>query len=131
MVWIYLLQSIPKKMKSKPPPTFSIFLATIWRNNHDLHCALSEKELGSIVSSSLYIGKVATGIVISSCLLLLGRRVMTGSDYVSTPSLLMNSSDGHDDIINARHCGLKPVATDFLKIEIENRLIHSIYYTIQ
>jgi hypothetical protein len=34
-------------------------------------------------------------------------------------------------LINAHcHCGIRAVAIVFKKIEIENRLIHSIYYTI-
>jgi hypothetical protein len=37
------------------------------------------------VSSSLYMGTVAMGIVISSCPFLLGNTVAMGIDYVSTP----------------------------------------------
>jgi hypothetical protein len=65
MAWIYLLDSIPKKMKSKPPPLFQFFGHR--DNNHDSHCALSEEEEGGIMFSYLYRGTIATGIVMSAC----------------------------------------------------------------
>jgi hypothetical protein len=57
-------------------------------NSRDLHCALTEEEEESTVSSYLYRGTVATGIVTSA-----------------RPSLLMHSSNGRADIT-------MPVATD-------------------
>jgi hypothetical protein len=54
MTWIYLLESNPKKMKSKPPPPFLIF----WPPHGQTvmtHYALSEKEEWGIVSNFLYI----------------------------------------------------------------------------
>jgi hypothetical protein len=46
MAWIYLLESIPKKRKSKPPPSYSNFLWPPYDNRHNSHCALSEEEEG-------------------------------------------------------------------------------------
>jgi hypothetical protein len=44
----------------------------------------------------------------------------------------MNCNQRMSLLIKAHHyCGLRPVATDLKKTEIENRLIHSIYYTIE
>jgi hypothetical protein len=44
MTWIYLLESIPKKMKSKPPPLFPNFYGHRTGNSRDLHCTLSKEE---------------------------------------------------------------------------------------
>jgi hypothetical protein len=83
-------------MKSKSPPLFSIF-STVRTNSRDLHCALSEEEEGGIMSNSLYRGTIVTDIVMSARL-----------------SLLMHSSDEHDDFTNARrYCSLRQVATTF------------------
>jgi hypothetical protein len=46
MTWIYLLESIPKKMKIKPPPPFPIFYDHHIDNSHDSHYDLSEEEDG-------------------------------------------------------------------------------------
>jgi hypothetical protein len=46
MTWIYLLELIPKKMKSKPPRPFPIFYGHYTDNSRDSHCALSEEEEG-------------------------------------------------------------------------------------
>jgi hypothetical protein len=67
-------------MKSEPPPLFPIFYDHRMNNNRNSHCALSEEE-GGIVSSYLYRGTVAAGIVRSAC-----------------PSLLMHSSDERADV---------------------------------
>jgi hypothetical protein len=71
MVWIYVLESIPRKMKSKHPPLFPIYYGHRTDNSRDSHCALSEEEEGGTVSSYLYKGTVATGIVTSVRLSLL------------------------------------------------------------
>jgi hypothetical protein len=46
MTWFYLLESIPNKMETKPPPLFSIFLAIVRTNSRDSHWAMSEEEEG-------------------------------------------------------------------------------------
>jgi hypothetical protein len=67
-----------KKIKSKLPPSFfQFFMATVWTTvaTHTMPC-LRKKKRG-IVSSYLYRGTIATGLVTSS-----------------HPSLLMHNSDG-------------------------------------
>jgi hypothetical protein len=60
MVWIYLLESNPKKMKSKPPPLFSFFLGhrTDTIMTHSVHCLRKMK--GYYVRCVIYIDTVAT-----------------------------------------------------------------------
>jgi hypothetical protein len=89
MTWIYLLESITKKMTSKPPPSFSNFLCYRMDNSRDSHCSLSKEEEGGTMSNYLYRGTLAISIVMSACL-----------------SLLMHSSsDGRADIT-------MPITTD-------------------
>jgi hypothetical protein len=88
-------------MKSKPPPLYSVFFATVRTNSRDSHYALFEEEEGGIVSRSLYIVTVAKNIVTSSCMLLLESTVVTCFDYVNAPIASDEyNSDGHADVIN-------------------------------
>jgi hypothetical protein len=91
MARIYLLESISKKIKSKPLPLFSNFLATVWTNSCDSHCALSEEEEVGTMSISLYTGTVTTGIVTSPCPLLLRSTVAKGVVTSPCPLLLRST----------------------------------------
>jgi hypothetical protein len=88
MPWIYPLESISQKMKSKPPPIFPIFYGHHTDNSHNSQCALSEEEEGGTVYFFLYRDTVAMGIVTSA-----------------RPSLMMHSRDGRAGIT-------MPIATD-------------------
>jgi hypothetical protein len=46
MSWIYVLVSILKIMKSKPPPLFLIFYGHHIDNTRDSHCAMSQEQDG-------------------------------------------------------------------------------------
>jgi hypothetical protein len=105
MTWIYLLKLIPKKMKSKPPPLFQFFMATIQTTVVTRTVPGLRKKMGGTISNYLYRDKVVT------CIVTLAR-----------PSLMMHTSDRHADVTmpvatnNAHHyCGLRPVATNFKK----------------
>jgi hypothetical protein len=66
MAWIYLLESIPKKMKSKHLPLFPIFYGHRMDNSHDSHYTLSKEEEEGTMSSYLYRGRLVTCIVTSA-----------------------------------------------------------------
>jgi hypothetical protein len=90
MTWIYLLESISKKLNQNLPSPlfFQFFMATVRTTvvTHTVPCLW--KKMGGTVSNYLYRDTVAMGIVTSA-----------------HPSLLMRSSDGRADVTI-------PIATD-------------------
>jgi hypothetical protein len=80
-------------MKSKPPPLSPFFYGHRMDNSHNSHYALSEEEEGGggTVSSYLYRGTVATGIVTSAHLPLL----MHSSNGCADVTMLITADDAH------------------------------------
>jgi hypothetical protein len=94
-------------------------LATVQTNSCDSHCALSKEEGDTVFQLLIY------------------RHSGDGHSDVTMPiSTMKHSGDGRSEVLmpvllqSTVAMGIDDVTTEFLKTEIDNRFIHSIYYTI-